>query len=446
MRGRSAPRRRDAPPDGVPAAPAERDRSDFAASIESTVLAESRRNELTLGWVRAAAMTLIAVADVWQHLAAEARHEPYPVSIPLLSGGWAAISLVIVLALRRGFYRPALRLLLPLADAGATFTILFNLVENLGHEHYLRLGALGNLGAASALLAVSGSLRLTRQAAVLTTALGVAIFVFFSWRAGVVSAQTVVGVAILIATGLLGVNVARVVRRAVRSEIARMTLRRFLPERVIDEAHDDPLSLLTSPRSADATVVVTDLRRFTALSERLAPAEVLAFLNEVQGALAAAVRARGGTVDKFMGDGMLAVFGVPEPLASHALQALLAVEDMLGVIDRINERRVARGEAPVGIGIGVHSGPVVAGCLGSGQRLEFTVIGDVVNAASRLEALTKELGVMVLVSAEVVERAAPGGVAGALEPKGQVELRGRSEPLAVFTLAAARGGAAPPAA
>lgn len=422
--------------------------ADLAASIESTLLAESRRNELTLAGVRAAAMSLIAVADVWQHLAAKASHGYYPLSIPLLSGAWAVISIAIVAVLRRGFYHTSLRMLLPLADAGATFTILLNLLSALGPEQYMRLGALGNVGAVSALLAVSGGLRLARNAALLTTGVGVAIFVYFSWRAGVVSPQTFVGIAILIATGLLGVRVARVVKRAVQSEVARVTLRRFLPERVIADAHSDPLSLLTRPRSTDATVMITDLRSFTALAEKLTPAEVLAFLNEVQGELAAAVRARGGTVDKFIGDGMLAVFGVPEPLQNHAAQALLAARDVLEAIERLNARRIARGEDPVRIGIGLHSGPVVAGCLGSGERLEFTVIGDVVNAASRLEALTKDRAVVLLASAEVATRAAAPGSAPLplLDPVGEVQLRGRSEPLAVFTLASTQAVKAPNAA
>ena len=407
----------------------------LAASIESTLRAEARRNELTLGWVRAAAMSLIAVADLAQHLAAPTS---YPLSIPLFSGGWAVASIAVIVALRRGFYHWTLRTLLPLADAGAMFTIIFNLVRSLGAEQYLRLGALANMGAACALLAASGGLRLARNAALLTTVAGTAIFIYFCWSVHVVSQQTVVGVAILIATGLLGVRVAGVVRRAVQSEVARVTLRRFLPEQVVAGAHDDPLSLLTRPRSTDATVLISDLRNFTSLSEKLTPAETLAFLNDVQGELAAAVRGRGGTVDKFMGDGMLAVFGVLEPLPNHPAQALLAARDMLDVIQRLNERRVAQGQTPVRIGIGLQSGPVVVGCLGSGERLEFTVLGDVVNTASRLEALTKERALSLLATAEVARRVtqSPGEEPlPPLEPVGDVVLRGRSEPVAVFTFA-----------
>ena len=207
-------------------------------------------------------------------------------------------------------------------------------------------------------------------------------------------------VGLLIAVGVLAVWMTGIVARAVKSEVGRAMLTRFLPRRVIDDAHTDPMSLVTQPRSVDATVLVTDLRGFTAFSEHLSPAEVLEFLNEVQGALARVVRTYGGTVDKFMGDGMLAVFGVPEELDDHAVRSVCAANEMLRVIDGINRTR--DDALPVRIGIGVHSGPVVAGCLGSGLRLEFTIIGDTVNTASRLEALTKEKGVTTLISNDTI--------------------------------------------
>ena len=122
-----------------------------------------------------------------------------------------------------------------------------------------------------------------------------------------------------------------IVRRAMQSEVGRSTLQRFLPKRVISGAYGsggggtDLLSLLTEPRSVEATVLVSDLRGFTGMSEKLAPVEALGLLNEVQGTLADTVREHGGTVDKFLGDGMLAVFGAPEPLDDHAAHAVAAV-------------------------------------------------------------------------------------------------------------------------
>jgi class 3 adenylate cyclase len=217
---------------------------------------------------------------------------------------------------------------------------------------------------------------------------------------------------------------------AVAGAVGRVTLERFLPRQVLDAALVDPLALLGPPRTIDATVLISDLRGFTALSETLPPAKLLAFLSVVQGELADAVRANGGVVDKFMGDGMLAVFGAPETDPEHARHALDAAKAALAAIVRLNAERAQLEQGPIRLGIGIHSGPVVVGCLGYGQRLEFTVIGSTVNTASRLESLTKEKAVEVLVSGETARRAPDAG----LRAMGSVNVRGLAQPLDVFTL------------
>jgi adenylate cyclase len=194
---------------------------------------------------------------------------------------------------------------------------------------------------------------------------------------------------------------------------------------------------LTEPRALDATVLVSDLRGFTTMSEELPPADVFELLNEIQGAFARAVRNEGGIVDKFLGDGMLAVFGAPEPVDDHALRAVEAAIGMRRELETVNAKRAKRGQADLRMGIGIHSGPVVAGCLGSGARLEFTVIGDTVNTASRIESLTKEHQVEVLVSEATYERIAEQSGTGELaifRRVGEVAVRGRAHGLVVHTL------------
>jgi adenylate cyclase len=171
----------------------------------------------------------------------------------------------------------------------------------------------------------------------------------------------------------------------------------------------------------------------------MAPPEAFALLNEVQGGFARAVQNEGGTVDKFLGDGMLAVFGAPEPQEDHAARAIEAAIEIRRIIVQVNERRAKEDLPALKIGVAVHSGPVVTGCLGSGARLEFTVIGDTVNTASRLEGATKDKGVDVLISGETAKRF--GEQAGeqelsVLEPLGDIPIRGRKEPLAVNALLA----------
>ena len=140
------------------------------------------------------------------------------------------------------------------------------------------------------------------------------------------------------------------------------------------------------------------------------------------------MHACGGVVDKFMGDGMLAVFGALDPAPDHARRALSAVRRIRSAVEELN--RGLPEERRLRIGVGVHSGTMVAGCLGGGSRLEFTVIGDAVNTTSRLESLTKEKGVDVLISEETARRAPDEG----LVDLGVVAVRGRQQGLHVFTL------------
>jgi class 3 adenylate cyclase len=155
---------------------------------------------------------------------------------------------------------------------------------------------------------------------------------------------------------------------------------------------------------------------------------VFRFLSRLQGELAGVVHAHGGVVDKFLGDGMLAVFGVGAVNEGHAGRAVAAAVALRDAVERVNAENLLPG--PVRMGIGLHSGPLVCGCLGTGERLEWTVIGDTVNTASRLESLTKDQGVDLLLSGAVLVRVP----ALATRPLGRVQLRGREQEIEVHTL------------
>lgn len=176
-------------------------------------------------------------------------------------------------------------------------------------------------------------------------------------------------------------------------------------------------------------MLVSDIRGFTEWSNNRDPIEVLAFLNIIQGAIAEVVRQHGGMVDKFMGDGMLAVFGAPTPLEHYQSKAVAAAKRMQEVVTQINARD---GGGVLRLGIGVHSGKLVAGCLGSGMRMEFTILGDTVNTASRLETYTKEAGASVLLSQTTVDAVSDKD---GLRRIGDVTLRGRDESLGIWTFA-----------
>lgn len=411
---------------------------EIAASVEGTLLQEARRNELTVAYVRATTLALVSLLDwfAYAYPRVAVQLGEHSVSIPLLSSGWALVAVAIAVALRLGHYRPSLRIVLPALDGVLVFLLFANFLRAVGPVHFVRLGQLTAAGVTCALLAASGSLRLTRSAAYATTGFALVIYGALSHFSIGWSAQVVLGLIILLGVGLLSVRMTEVVERSVQSEIGRSTLARFLPDGVVTSAYRDPLELVTEPRNVEATILVSDLRGFTAMAEKLDPVVVLDALNEVQGAFAAAVRKNGGIVDKFMGDGMLAVFRTVEAegggSGDHARRAVATTRAMAEALGPINEAWAARGLPACRFGVGIHSGPVVTGCIGSGARLEFTVIGDTVNTASRLEALTKDKGVNVLLSEATANRL--GEDADALHSVGEVSIRGRRQPLRLHSL------------
>ncbi len=181
---------------------------------------------------------------------------------------------------------------------------------------------------------------------------------------------------------------------------------------------------------ATVTILFSDIRNFTTLSEKLSPQEVVELLNAYFSKVCDIILAHGGMIDKFIGDAVMAVFGAPLADPRHARQALATA---LGMIDASREfegwmrqRFPQLGDWDFRIGVGLHAGPAVVGNIGSRQRLDFTVIGDTVNTASRLEGFTKVMGAPVVASRTVVELAGPGVRTGKSE---NAVVKGKSEPV-----------------
>ncbi len=148
----------------------------------------------------------------------------------------------------------------------------------------------------------------------------------------------------------------------------------------------------------EITVMFVDIRSFTACSVNLAPDKTVGMLNEFLRAMVEVVESEhGGMINKFLGDGFMALFGV-DGASDHADDALAAARAMQHRLEQLNGERNARGEDPLAIGIGINSGSTIVGSIGSPERMEFTVIGNVVNVASRIETLNKALGTTLLLS------------------------------------------------
>lgn len=178
---------------------------------------------------------------------------------------------------------------------------------------------------------------------------------------------------------------------------------------------------------AELAFLFADLRGFTAMSERDPPEQVLALLNRYFAAITPALHANGGTIDNFRGDGVMVMFGAPEPIERPARAAVHAAHAVLDAVDRLNAELAGEGIPALLIGMGVASGPAVFGDLGSEDRKDFTALGDAVIVAARLQDLAKELGFRLVVTAQALEAAAlaPEARAGFV-PLGRQPLKGHS--------------------
>ena len=185
-------------------------------------------------------------------------------------------------------------------------------------------------------------------------------------------------------------------------------------------------------KRVQATVMFCDIRGFTALVESQPPEETIELLNTWYTLMFEAISAQGGVVNQMIGDGLMAIFGAPLPLAEPALAAARAALDMSEMIELLNAERTALGKPALAIGVGLASGDVIAGYTGTQERATYTCVGNTVNLAARLEAHTKSAGRAILMDA-----ATHAALAGRLatEPLGEVQLKGKSAPVPTFALA-----------
>lgn len=211
----------------------------------------------------------------------------------------------------------------------------------------------------------------------------------------------------------------------------RRAFSHYLAEEVIAELErrDEPLRLGGERRVL--TALFSDIRGFTTLSEKLDPLQLVAFLNAHLGAMTGAVLARGGLLDKYIGDALMAFFGAPVPHPDHADRALAAVLAMHRELEALNAGPFAALGLKVAIGVGLNTGEMVVGNMGSATRFNYTVAGDAVNLASRLESLTKAYGVFCLCGDGTRRAAAPGF---GFREVDLVQVKGKTEAVAIHEL------------
>jgi len=209
-------------------------------------------------------------------------------------------------------------------------------------------------------------------------------------------------------------------------ELIRDTFGRFVSHDVAEAVLTGRVPLQGERR--DVSILFQDIRGFTSLSERLDPAVLLRLLNQFFTEVVAAVEAEGGVVKQFLGDGVMALFGAPQPYPDHPERAVRAALGIVSRLQGLNETLAQQGIGPLEIGVGIHTGAVVAGLIGPDNRIEYGVVGDAVNLASRVEALTREMQATILVSRDISAQLGPSF---ALGRTATMLVKGKSQPVEV---------------
>jgi adenylate cyclase len=215
----------------------------------------------------------------------------------------------------------------------------------------------------------------------------------------------------------------------------RTTFGKYMTEAVMQHLMEGKVQL--GGETLKVTIVFTDIRSFTTISEKMEAHALVGLLNEYFTDMVSVIMKEDGVVDKYIGDAIMAVFGAPVPKSDDAIRAVRAAVHMRVGLAKLNERLAARGIAPIKTGIGIHTGEVVAGNIGSDARMEYTVIGDAVNLASRLESNTKEVGADILISedtyAEVKDKIEA-------KPVRELTVKGRVQPVMTYEVTGLKGG------
>lgn len=220
----------------------------------------------------------------------------------------------------------------------------------------------------------------------------------------------------------------------------RDTFARYVSPKIVNRILADPEGLKLGGKRGEVTILFSDIRSFTAMSEKMDPEQVVSILNEYLTAMTEIVDRHEGTVDKFIGDAIMAVFGAPFAHPDDPLRAVQTALGMMEELKHLHEKWKSEGRPVFQIGIGINTGPVVVGNIGSPRKMDYTEIGDNVNLASRLESQNKEFGTSIILSQYTYEKVVDRVNVRRL---GEVKVKGKETAVEIFELLSLRSGAAP---
>lgn len=246
------------------------------------------------------------------------------------------------------------------------------------------------------------------------------------------------GTIITIVHGFLAVCVSAIASFAYRHYVAereksaiKSVFSKYVSPKVLDEILKDPSHVTLGGEEREVTLLFSDIRGFTTLSEQTTPQNLVRMLNDYFTAMTNEILSHDGVLDKYIGDAIMAFWGAPIGDSHQADKAVKAALGMIEKLKEVNARFKAAGDPEIKIGIGIYTGPAVVGNVGSNLRFDYTAIGDTVNAASRLEGANKEFKTTLLVGEATVKKTT---VSFPFEPLGAVSVKGRAEPITIYTI------------
>lgn len=279
-------------------------------------------------------------------------------------------------------------------------------------------------------------LRFSRSGTLYAAFLSVSFFLFFGLSTGLNRTSELLPLLMgLLMTLAIGYSITLANLKMMKEADTKRMMERFLPPQLVSEMYTRQESFSAGGKTQEVTIVFSDIRSFTEISESMKPSDVVLMLNDYLSAMTDVIFSHTGTIDKFIGDAIMTVYGAPKSAPDDAARAVRTALDMLDAAQEVNARHPALPQ-PLSIGIGIHTGEVIVGNIGSEKRLDYTVIGDNVNLASRIEGLTKYFGCSVLVSDATVAGLIAAGEAGQFifRKIGAARVKGKSRSILVHEL------------
>lgn len=417
---------------------------DVIQTVTGVLRREEIENEKKIHLVRMGVLSLaIVVVTAARLLIGAKMHERFLATVPL-----AVCYLLLCVIIWYSFIRrgcpPLVGYLIAVLDMVYVVAVLMGLAAtNLSGDRFIGVTNMPAFLALFLLNALSGlrfnfrtSIYYAATSILIVLALGAydAFHGFFPYLPSgiletLIKAILLGGIALI--SGYIGHRLKQLIVQAVKEQEEKNLIRGIFGRYASDEVVEDALrrGLQLGGEEREVTILFADIRNFTSLAERLQPNEVVNLLNDYFAQMVDVITRNSGTLNKFMGDGMLAIFGAPVSYGNNAERAVKTALAMVDRLEQFNGRQREQGKTELKIGIGISSGCVVVGHIGSIERMEYTAIGDAVNVAARLDTLNKELGTTILICHDTYQRVGEGIRVRELK---SVVVKGKGEEVQVY--------------